>query len=79
MDQQPDPSPALPAAAPRDFVHKLNNLLTVVLSSAESALISEDPAEMREALQAIADAAATMATETRAFGRSNQASGRRDP
>ncbi|HUR27568.1 MAG TPA: hypothetical protein VM509_05230, partial [Planctomycetota bacterium] len=64
MEQEPDPSPALPSAAPRDFVHELNNLLTVVLSNAESALLREDPAEMREALQVIADTAASMASVT---------------
>jgi two-component sensor histidine kinase len=71
MQQQPDPSPALPAAIPRDlprdFVHKINNQLTVVLAHAETSLSSKDPEEMKRALVAIVEATNSMASTVRAF------------
>lgn len=76
MQQEPDPPPALPSAGSREFVHKLNNLLTVVMSHAESSLEREDPAEMRKALRIIMQASTSMADALRVFARSNHNAGR---
>ena len=54
----------------RDLVHRLNNLLMVVLANADSALASDDPASMRRALEVIAQASTHMATALHDFSRS---------
>ena len=70
MHQEPDPPPALPSTGSREFVHELNNRLTVVLAQAEVALSSEDPDDMKRALQVIAQAASCMADSVRSFAKS---------
>ena len=75
MQYDSDPAPALPSVGPRDFVHKLNNLLTVVLGQAESSLESGDPEEMRQALRIILQTSTAIADATRAFAKSNAALG----
>ena len=73
MENNYDPPAALPSTASRDsspardFVHLLNNQLTVVLAHAETSLGSDDPQELRRALQAILTASNTMADAVRAF------------
>ena len=64
------PAPALPSSEPRAFAHRLNNLLTVVLANAESALSGGDPAEMKRALEIIVPATHSMADLVRGFARS---------
>lgn len=70
MQQESNLSPALPAAGPREFAHRLNNLLTVVLAHAEAALSSEDPEEMKRALQIIVQSSTSMADVVRNFAKS---------
>ena len=69
MQNEPDPPPALPFSGSREFVHRLNNLLTVVLAHAESSLASDDPEEMRRALRVIVEASVSMAKATRVYAR----------
>ena len=69
MQQRLDPAPPPCDAGARDFVHKLNNLLTVVLGDAENSLSSDDPAEMKRALESIATAADSMAEVLRGFAK----------
>jgi hypothetical protein len=74
MEQEPDPPPALPSAGPRELIHKLNNLLTVILARAEASLATDDTDEMRRALEIIVSAANSMADATRAYSHANLAS-----
>lgn len=68
---QHDPRPALPSPSPRELVHKLNNLLTVVMGHAETAGAGDDIEEMRRALEIIAGASHSMAEHVRTFARLN--------
>jgi hypothetical protein len=69
MPQEPDLPPVLPSPGPREFAHKLNNLLTVVLAQAESSLASGDPEDMRRALEVIVATSGTMADAVRAYAK----------
>ncbi len=75
MQEKADPLPALPAIGHRDLVHRLNNLLTVILAHSESALSSDDPADLRSALEVIAKATTNMAAVVHDFAKANSAAG----
>ena len=67
MQHDSNPPPALPSGSPREFVHRVNNLLTVIIAQAEISLEHGDAEEMRHGLQAILAASTAMAEATRAF------------
>jgi hypothetical protein len=69
MQETPEPSPALPAMnmqqPSRELIHTLNNQLTVVSGTAECALDSDEPEQLRRALHSILLAANKMADTVR--------------
>ena len=69
MQPDPNPPPALPRASPREFVHRVNNMLCVVLAHAEATKASSDPDELREAMEIIARTASSMADVVRDYAR----------
>jgi len=77
------PPAALPAALPgvssREFAHKLNNLLTVILADAETGLASGDPEDMRNSLRSVIATTGSIAELTRAFAKSSAVSASTTP